>query len=167
MRSVFVEQNVRAPIERIWQACSNVTGLRAWQADEVEGEVARGRHLLLGFPALGVSVQLEVERVEAERGLVLRADDSRLELSIAPGRVSIEHRADFDEDECAGTLSSWRLSLATLAHYVEQHDGKARSVHWAVARAATSIDDAHAFFAGRRTERLAHAEQQRRHRRSR
>ncbi|HTA93265.1 MAG TPA: hypothetical protein VK745_26995 [Polyangiaceae bacterium] len=146
MRSVIVEQTIQAPIERIWHACSSVTGLRSWQADEVEGEVLQGGQLLLGFPALGVAVQLEVERVERQRSVVLRADDSRLELRVAPGRVSLEHRADFDEDECAGTLSSWRLALATLAHYLEQHDGKTRTVHWAVARAAASIDDAHAFF---------------------
>jgi uncharacterized protein YndB with AHSA1/START domain len=146
VRSVFVEQNIVAPTERIWQACSNVSGLRAWQADEIEGEIAPGAELVLGWPTLGVAVQLEVELVEEQRRIVLSADDSRLELVIAPGRVSLTHSADFDDDECAGTLSSWRLSLATLAHYLEHHDGRERRVHWAVTRATTSIEDAHAFF---------------------
>jgi uncharacterized protein YndB with AHSA1/START domain len=146
VRSVVVEQTVRAPAERIWAACSNASGLRAWQADEIEGEVAPGAELILGFPSLGVAVQLEVERVEEQRRVVLCADDSRLELAITPGRIVLTHSADFDDDECAGTLSSWRLSLATLAHYLEQHDGQERTVHWAVARAPTSVDAAHAFF---------------------
>jgi uncharacterized protein YndB with AHSA1/START domain len=146
VRSVVVEQAIRAPSERIWRACSNVSGLRAWQADEVDGEVIEGAELVLGFPALGIAVQLAVERVEEPRRIVLRAEDSRLELRIGRGHVSLTHSADFDEDEQAGTLSSWRLSLATLAHYLEQHDGEERTVHWAVARAAASVEDAHAFF---------------------
>lgn len=146
MRSVIVEQAIRAPRERIWRACSSASGLRSWQADEIEGEVSEGGELVLGWPALGVAVHLGVERVEASSRLVLAADDSQLELEIGEGRVLLTHRAEFDDDECAGTLSSWRLALGTLAHYLEQHDGQPRRVHWASARAATSIDDAHAFF---------------------
>jgi uncharacterized protein YndB with AHSA1/START domain len=143
---VIVEQAIRAPSERIWQACSSVSGLRSWQADEIEGEVSEGGELVLGWPALGVAVHLGVQRVEAQRRIVLAADDSELELELGAGRVLLTHRAEFDDDECAGTLSSWRLALATLAHYLEQHDGETRRVHWAIARAPTSIADAHAFF---------------------
>jgi uncharacterized protein YndB with AHSA1/START domain len=146
VRSVFVQQTIRAPAERIWRACSNAVGLRAWQADEIEGEVTQGAELILGWPTLGVSVELEVQLVEAERRIVLCTEDARLELVVAPGRVSLTHSADFDDDERDGTLSSWRLSLATLAHYLEHHDGEERTVHWAIARAATSLEDAHAFF---------------------
>ncbi len=146
MRSVVVEQAIRAPAERIWRACSSVQGLRAWQADEIEGRVTEGAELVLGWPALSVAVHLGVERVEEQRRIVLSTQDSRVELAIAEGRVLLTHSADFDDDECAGTLSSWRLSLATLAHYVEHHDGEARSVHWAVSPAKASIEDAHAFF---------------------
>jgi len=84
--------------------------------------------------------------VEEQQRVVLSGNDSRLELAITDGRVLLTHRADFGDDECAGTLSSWRLSLATLAHYLEHHDGEPRRVHWAVARAEASIEDAHAFF---------------------
>ena len=146
MRSVIVEQAIRAPSERIWQACSSASGLRSWQADEAEGKLCEGGELVLGWPALGVAVHLSVERVESQRRIVLAADDSELELEIGEGRVLLTHRAEFDDDECAGTSSSWRLALATLAHYLEQHDGQTRRVHWAIARAQTNIADAHAFF---------------------
>jgi uncharacterized protein YndB with AHSA1/START domain len=146
MRSVIVEQAILAPAERIWRACSSMQGLRAWQADEVEGRVTEGAELVLGWPALGVRVHLGVERVDELRRIVLSSEDARLELAIAQGRVLLTHSADFDDDECAGTLSSWRLSLATLAHYVEHHDGEARTVHWAISPAKASIEDAHAFF---------------------
>jgi uncharacterized protein YndB with AHSA1/START domain len=146
VKSVVVEQAIIAPIERIWCACTEVQGLRAWQADEIVGEVATGSELRLGWPSLSVAVGLRVERVEPMRRIVFTSDDSRLELSVAPGKVTIEHNADFDEDEREGTLSSWRLSLATLAHYLEHHDGRRRTVNWAVQRATTSLEDAHAFF---------------------
>ena len=146
MKSVFVEQIVRAPVERIWRACTEVQGLRAWQADEIAGEVAAGADIVLGWPSLRVAIDLRVERVEPMRCVVFSSEDSRLELLVAPGKVTIEHTADFDDDEREGTLSSWRLSLATLAHYLAHHDGRTRAVHWAVQRAATSLEDAHAFF---------------------
>ena len=146
MRSVRVEQLISAPKDRIWRACATAAGLRSWQADEVEGKFTRGSELTLGWTALGVAVELEIERIEHERSVVLTAEDSRLELEIADGRVALSHSADFDDDESDGTLSSWRLSLATLAHYLENHDGEERHVHWSVARAKASIEDAHAFF---------------------
>jgi uncharacterized protein YndB with AHSA1/START domain len=146
VKSVFVEEPVRAPVERIWRACTEVQGLCAWQADEIAGEVATGAELVLGWPSLNVAIDLRVERVEPMRRVVFSSDDSRLELIVAPGKVTIEHSADFDEDEREGTLSSWRLSLATLAHYLEHHDGRSRTVNWAVQRATTSLEDAHAFF---------------------
>ncbi len=146
MRSVRVEQLIRASKDRIWRACASSAGLRSWQADEVDGTFTRGAVLELGWPTLGVAVELEVERVEHERSVVLTAEDSRLELEIGEGRVALSHSADFDDDESEGTLSSWRLSLATLAHYLERHDGSERHVHWAIAHAKASIEDAHAFF---------------------
>ena len=146
MKSVFVEQTVRAPVARIWRACTEVQGLAAWQADEIAGVVSQGSELRLSWPSLGVAIELRVEHLEPMRRIVFQSEDSELELNIKRDKVSIEHRADFDDDEREGTLSSWRLSLATLAHYLEHHDGRTRAVHWAVQRTATSLEDAHAFF---------------------
>jgi uncharacterized protein YndB with AHSA1/START domain len=146
VRTVLIEQAIRAPVERIWQAIASASGLRNWQADEIEGDVTPGAELVLGWPALSVAIQLHVECLEHERRVVLAAEDSRLELMIAPGRVQLSHHADFDDDEYAGTHSSWQLSLATLAHYLEHHDGEPRHVHSAIAQAKASIEDAHAFF---------------------
>ena len=149
MRSVVVEQAIHAPLERIWRACSSASGLRAWLADDVAGDIAPGAQLVLSWSALGVAIPLRVEIAELagpSARLALGAEDSQLLIEAAEGHVTLTHRADFDDDERAGTLSSWRLSLGTLAHYLEQHDAEPRSVHWAVARAKASIEDAHAFF---------------------
>jgi uncharacterized protein YndB with AHSA1/START domain len=93
VKSVFVEQTVHAPVERSWRACTEVQGLRAWQADEIAGEVAAGADLVLGWPSLSVTIDLRVERVEPMRRVVFNSDDSRLELIVAPGKVTIEHSA--------------------------------------------------------------------------
>jgi uncharacterized protein YndB with AHSA1/START domain len=146
LRTIYVEQTVHAPLERLWRACTEVQGLAAWQADEVTGIVEPGSQLRLRWPSLGVAIDLKVGLIDPMRRIVLQSEDSELELKIAANQVSIEHRADFDDDESEGTASSWRLSLATLAHYLEHHDGRARAVHWAVQPAATSLEDAHAFF---------------------
>ncbi|MEP7050154.1 MAG: SRPBCC domain-containing protein [Pseudomonadota bacterium] len=146
MKTIYVEQTVHAPLARIWRACTEAHGLAAWQADEITGVVSPGSQLRLRWPSLGVAIELKVEQLEPMRRIVFQSEDSQLELKIAANRVSVEHRADFDDDESEGTLSSWRLSLATLAHYLEHHDGRTRAVHWAVQRAAASLEDAHAFF---------------------
>lgn len=146
MNSITIVQPVSAPVERVWRACAEPRGLQAWQADDVAGEVSNGGQVVLGWPALGVDIALEVERVEPLRHLAFLSGDARVELRFGAGQVTLTHSDDFAEDEREGTLSSWRLSLATLAHYLEHHDGRSRTVHWAVARAKASIEDAHAFF---------------------
>ena len=146
VNSITIVQPVFAPPERVWRACTEAQGLRAWQADEVLGSVADGARVVLGWPALGVDIPLEVELVVPLRQLAFRTGDARVELHFGAGQVTLVHSDDFAEDEREGTLSSWRLSLATLAHYLEHHDGQPRSVHWAVARAKVSLEDAHAFF---------------------
>ena len=91
------------------------------------GAVAPGALLELGWPALGVGIELRVELVEPGRRLVFQSDDSRLELELSPGRVQLSHEAAFDdEDEREGTRSSWKMALATLAHFVEEHAGHTR-----------------------------------------
>jgi uncharacterized protein YndB with AHSA1/START domain len=88
VKSVAVEQMVHAPVERIWRACTEVQGLRAWQADEVDGEVEAGAVLVLGWPNLGVAIDPKVERVEAQRRIVLSSEDSRLRHRYrCPGRA--------------------------------------------------------------------------------
>ena len=149
MDRITIEQATRAPLETVWSACSELQGLRSWQADEVAGAVAPGALLELGWPALGVGIELRVELVEPGRRLVFQSDDSRLELELSPGRVQLSHEAAFDdEDEREGTRSSWKMALATLAHFVEEHAGHTREVHWSIERAPVSVETAHTFFTG-------------------
>ena len=145
-QSIQLTQAVDAPPERAWHACSEPAGLAAWQADEVKGRVVPGGRLLLSWPALGASIELTVEELQAGRRLVLQGAVSRLALVVEPGRVILTQDGLSAGDEAEGTASSWRLSLAVLAHYLTHHDGATRQVSWFVRPVRTNTEAAHALF---------------------
>lgn len=146
MDEIRLTQAINAPVERIWNACATVDGLMAWQADEASGELVPGASVRLGWPALGVELELEVERVVAGERVVLAARTTTLELVVEPGKVTLIHGGVGRGDEREGVTSSWRLSLGLLAHYCERHHGKRRHVRWLAREASTSPATAHVFF---------------------
>jgi len=130
----------------VFQALTDPRELAAWQADAVKGRVARGGTLELEWPRLGVSLALEVEDVVPEHRVVLAHAPARLELTLTNGGLELCHSAPFDDDSAAGTESSWRVALATLATYLGRHTDRARRVHWSIARAGGSPELCHAYF---------------------
>jgi uncharacterized protein YndB with AHSA1/START domain len=146
MKSIRIFQPLSARPARIFRALSEAEELAAWQADVVRGRVAPGRTLELGWPKLGVSVSLEVRAVEPARRVLLSQGAAQLELTIQRGGIELCHTAPMDEDERAGTESSWRISLAILATYLMRHSGRPRRVHWATARGRGSPELCHAYF---------------------
>jgi hypothetical protein len=84
--------------------------------------------------------------MSTQRFIKFRRADAELELELETDALSLRHTAEFSDDEALGTESAWRLSLATLGHYLEHHDGKYRRTHWSIRPAKTTLQDAHAFF---------------------
>lgn len=146
MRTITIFQSLPARPARVFQALVDPTELSAWQADAVRGRVAPGRTLELSWPKLGVTLDLEVRDVIPERRVVFAHGAARLELEIVRGGVELRHTASFDEDTFAGTESSWRVALATLATYLARHRDRTRSVHWARVRARGNPELCHAYF---------------------
>jgi uncharacterized protein YndB with AHSA1/START domain len=146
MHELQLTQTIDAPVERVWQACASLRGLSAWQADEASGTLEAGKTIELGWPALGVQLELEVEALSERERIVLAADHARLELLLAPGRVTLIHSGVGSGDELEGVASSWRMSLSILAHYCERHFGHRRFVRWLTRPAPTSAETAHVFF---------------------
>jgi uncharacterized protein YndB with AHSA1/START domain len=146
VRTIRLQQKVLAPVDRLWAACATPKGIANWQADAVSGKVVKGHTLTLGWPELGVHIDLEVREVEQRRHLAFEHASARLEFEISPGEITLSHHAPFDNDEAEGTESSWRVALGTLAHYLACHDGRERHVFWAVRSAMTTSESAHAFF---------------------
>ena len=146
---VQIEQKLSCTPEQAWLACAAPSGMRQWQADQVSGRVVAGGRLELKWPALGASIELDVVEVRRGERLVLESGRSRVTFELGPGFVRVEHQGIASSDELAGTDSAWRTSLALLAHYVERHRGRSRSVHWVVRRARTTPEAAAEFFSGK------------------
>jgi uncharacterized protein YndB with AHSA1/START domain len=146
MRTISVYQSLPAGPTRVFRALSEAKELSAWKADAVKGGVRQGSKVKLGWPMLGIELELDVVRVEAGRLVVFAHGPTRLELEVGGGGVELRHSGPFDDDTLAGTESSWRIALATLANYLARHAGRPRRVHWSVARARGSVELCHAYF---------------------
>jgi uncharacterized protein YndB with AHSA1/START domain len=145
-RTLRLEQPVNASRAVIWRACTEQNRIRQWQADEVRGQVAPGETLSLHWPTLGVELELRVREMERERRVRFESGPTGLTLELADGKVALTHTGLGGGDELEGITSSWRLSLAQLAHYCERHPERTRSVTWLTDVAHTSHQTAYVFF---------------------
>jgi hypothetical protein len=143
---ILLKQPVRAPRGLIWATCSEPRGLSAWQADVASGQLEPGGTITLGWPALGLSVMLEVVELEPERRIALKNGDALVEIAIDEELVTLVHGGLAKSDDRAGLESSWRMALALLAHHCERHAGGRRRVHWLIGPTRCSAAAAHAFF---------------------
>jgi uncharacterized protein YndB with AHSA1/START domain len=161
LKSIRLFQELPAKPGRIYQALADPLELSAWQADVVRGQVQVGRNLSFVWPGLGVELELEVTELVQDRSIVLTSGHSSLSLRVVPGGVELDHTAHFSDDTFAGTESSWKIALATLATYLGYHFGRPRQVHWAVSRARASVELCHAYFTDARllSSWLGHAEE--------
>lgn len=141
-----LEQRIDAPLDQVWEACATPRGLQRWQADAVRGEVKRGGELELSWPALGTSLSIVVTTIVERQEIVFDSGGSRVRLLLAPEQVVLEHEGLETGDDVEGVASSWRTSLALLAHSVECHSGRARHAIWMLDRANTTAEAAHVFF---------------------
>ncbi|MEZ4234345.1 MAG: hypothetical protein R3B89_34540 [Polyangiaceae bacterium] len=144
MTEIQIERRIVAPSLEVWRALSTARGLALWQADEVKGEVRAGAVVELGWPALGVSLELEVGELEPGRRVVLQDNDTKLELEVIAGGVRLTHHSVQDADR-DGMASSWHLALSQLAHGLERHPGLERVSHWAAQPLSASAETIYAF----------------------
>jgi uncharacterized protein YndB with AHSA1/START domain len=127
---IEIRQRVAAPIDRIWQACSSPRGFMNWQADQAYGEAKKGSTLTLAWLAFGARLELDVVDVVPYERIVLHHGDSIVELSFDQQLVTLRHTGPEASSDAEGLDSSWRVSLAQLAHSVERHPGRRRRVRW-------------------------------------
>jgi uncharacterized protein YndB with AHSA1/START domain len=143
---IRIVQPVSAAAGELWRACSTPEGLQSWQADSVQGQVRPGARLRLAWPTLCTELELHVVDVEAPKRLVLEAGSQRIVIEAEHERIALTHFGSATQDEADGTTSSWRISLATLAHSLERHPRSARHVHWSVCVTKAPSELAHAYF---------------------
>lgn len=147
-QNATIVQPIVAEADELWKACATPEGLQGWQADSVEGEVRTGARLRLAWPTLGAALEVDVVEVQAPRRLVLTAGSHCTIFDVQPNRLLLTLSGSSTEDEVAGTLSAWRVSLGTLAHWLRYHPGSPRQVHWAACAVTASSALAHAYFTG-------------------
>ncbi|HEX9620734.1 MAG TPA: hypothetical protein VF989_11405 [Polyangiaceae bacterium] len=145
-QTINIHQTIRTSAENLWRACADVAGVAGWQADEASGSLDPGGTLTLSWPSLGTSIELSVfERVEGKR-IVLGSQDSQVRFEVADGRIEITHSGLLSSDEAEGVSASWRAALSVLRHGLQIHDGRARSVLWAMQSIRITVERAHLFF---------------------
>jgi uncharacterized protein YndB with AHSA1/START domain len=117
-----------------------------WQADVVFGDAATAESITLSWPALKLSVELEVEEVVPNERVVLVVGPSRLTMEVEPGVVRLTHEGMRSDDEEDGMRSAWRTSLGLLAHGLSKHPERERRVHWITRHAKTTPELSHVYF---------------------
>jgi uncharacterized protein YndB with AHSA1/START domain len=141
------ELRTTASPERAWRAWADPVAIQGWFADEAEGRAEPGSVLIHRFPAMGLEIRQDVvEAVPGER-LVLRLAfpgrppmTQEIVVRAAAGETVIElvnsgFGAEEWEGQFEGIDSGWKLALAQLRHYLENHWGRRRHV-WLALRPA-------------------------------
>jgi uncharacterized protein YndB with AHSA1/START domain len=144
--TIHLARTLRASHSEIGRACTTAAGLQTWYADRVTGEIARGGSVVLAWPDLGASIELEVTDLVPERRVTFENGTSTVTLEVSAETVTLEHSGLEDEDDLEGFRSSWQIALAVLGHAVEVHRGAARRARWVARPARVSPGVAHAWF---------------------
>ncbi|HSC87821.1 MAG TPA: hypothetical protein VLC09_11145 [Polyangiaceae bacterium] len=145
MALLQLSRRIEASPTLLWHALSTAEGLSTWHADKVSGSLGE-RRFQLGWPSLGASMELQVERVDPHRQLVLRAGGTLVALSLDGDHVRLVHEGLDDGDDLDGFRSSWALALSLLEHAVTRHPSRSRDVHWFFQRAETTPELVHFYF---------------------
>jgi uncharacterized protein YndB with AHSA1/START domain len=145
-----VELVIAATPARIWRALEPA-GLRGWLCETASGELRVGGQLSLGWPSLGLDVELEVQAAEPGRRLIVRgtgdADGQWQDTSlIAEGdatRIVIRHggfgRGRRAGERAAGSEAGWRVATRLLDLYLGGREGTTLSARSVVGTAAASV----------------------------
>jgi hypothetical protein len=128
--AIEIEQAIDAPRELIWDACGTLAGLTRWQADDASGEVREGGQVVLRYPAFSAEIKLSVVQCVPRQLLALKTERGLVEYHLTESGILLRHSGREVVLEREGLISSWRLSLAQLAHSVQRHSGQPRNVAW-------------------------------------
>ncbi|HEX2878670.1 MAG TPA: SRPBCC domain-containing protein [Polyangiaceae bacterium] len=128
--AIEIEQAIDAPREQIWDACGTLAGLTRWQADDASGEIHEGGQVVLRYPSFSAEIKLRVVQCVPRELLALKTERGLVEYRITDSGIRLRHSGREVSQEREGLVSSWRLSLAQLAHSIEHHAGQSRSVAW-------------------------------------
>lgn len=145
MASLELTRVIDAPPDLLWRAISTAEGLSTWHADQVTGSIAT-KNFQVGWPSLNAQMELHVQSVDPGHRVVLRAGQSRVELSLEAGGVRLVHEGLDEADDLRGFRSSWALALSLLDHAATRHPGTTRRVDWFFERVHSGPELVHFYF---------------------
>ncbi len=144
-RVAQAEITTSAPPECVWQAWSDPDRVSEWFTDRAKGVAEAGATVTWHFDRFKIALPYEVIVAEQERHLVMRGSIPGRpayvqEIRIQPaGTGSLVHvassgfsRGEEDDEEYEGVVSGWRIALAIMKHYVENHFGEPRRTFFAM-----------------------------------
>jgi uncharacterized protein YndB with AHSA1/START domain len=138
------EVRVRASPEQVWRAWADPEIIRQWFADEAEGRAEPGGAIVHRFPNFGFEHRYEVLEADEPHRLRLRAElggrpfVQEVFVESAGGETVLrlvhsgfsEEGSGSSEEELEGIDSGWKLALAILVRYLENHFGRERETHF-------------------------------------
>ncbi len=129
----------------VWQAWADPDRVSEWLTDRASGLAQPGATVTWHFDRFKIALPYEVIVAEPERHLVMRGSvpgrpPYLQEVRIQPaGTGSLVRvlssgfsRGDEDDEEYEGVVSGWRIALAILKHYLENHFGEPRRSFFAM-----------------------------------
>ncbi len=160
------EMRTSASPQDVWDAWADPEKLAQWFPDEASGEATPGKQIIHVWRRMGFEIAYEV--LEAEPGSYLLVEGRspfgfpfREEIVIErQGGETVMRliHSGFGEDsdwgdEYEGIDSGWKLALAILQHYLENHFGQRRGIFMVMRPASFSFAELQNFY--RRREGLA------------
>jgi uncharacterized protein YndB with AHSA1/START domain len=142
---VRVHQCLDASLLTVWEACASARGLARWQADRVQGRVRAGEKITLRWPMLNARAELEVLEADPHRLLRWRHLGSEVVMTFEPSGLTLT-QTQVPAEHREALASSWRISLAQLAHCTARHPGRDRRVYWATRAMPCSAQAAYLCF---------------------
>lgn len=149
MEAVRETLRIARPVAEVWRAWTDPGWLAGWHAERVDGELAAGGAIRLGWDSLGIAIDLEVVAMEPPARLVLcgappgRPPQTLSVILAGVGHdteMAIQHEGFVGEEERAGTAAGWHVSARILAHYLARHPGRQRRCAAALAPVAASLE---------------------------
>ena len=138
-RTIRVEIRIDATPERVWDAWAEPEEIARWWVDRAEGTCAAGEVMTWHFDDMGYRLPVPILEAERGRSIVIGGEvpgrpPFLQEIHIASeggttvlrlANSGFRDGAEWDE-EYEGVDSGWRISLATLKHWLENYPARDR-----------------------------------------
>ena len=159
-RVIRAEIETSATPQQAWEAWADLEKIAQWFVDRASGEAKPGGTMTWFFDEFGYVLPYQVAAAELGKLFVLKWEALQgeptgiLEVTIErKGGTTLVRlvNSGFREDaawndEYQGVVSGWKMSLAILKHYLENHFGRAKAGFLIMRSASFAYEELHTYF---------------------